>query len=118
MLSSITRDTWRLALRSPLRRSSSRNFTTSMCSAPSESIALHYRNYADRAEGLLVWVSSTSARGGTPPYLAPYFAAKAAMDSLAVSYSGELARWGVETSIVVPGVFTKDSSGILMADGR
>jgi hypothetical protein len=35
-----------------------------------------------------------------------------------VNYSGELARWGVETSIVVPGVFTKGSSGILMADGR
>src|SRR3984957_1739802 len=42
---------------------------------------------------LMVWVSSSSARGGTPPYLSPYFAAKAAMDSLAVSYAGELARW-------------------------
>lgn len=58
-------------------------------------------------KGLLVWVSSSSARGGTPPYVAPYFAAKAALDSLAISYSGELARWGVETSIVVPGSFTK-----------
>jgi NAD(P)-dependent dehydrogenase (short-subunit alcohol dehydrogenase family) len=57
--------------------------------------------------GLLVWVSSSSARGGTPPYLAPYFAAKAAMDSLAVSYAGELARWGIETTIVVPGAFTR-----------
>jgi NADP-dependent 3-hydroxy acid dehydrogenase YdfG len=36
--------------------------------------------------GLLVWVGSSSTRGGTPPFLAPYFAAKAAMDSLAVSY--------------------------------
>lgn len=54
-------------------------------------------------QGLVVWVSSTSTRGGTPPYLAPYFAAKAAMDALAVSYAGELARWGVETSIIVPG---------------
>ena len=36
-------------------------------------------------EGLLLWVSSSSARGGTPPYLGPYFAAKAAMDSLAVT---------------------------------
>ena len=44
--------------------------------------------------GLLLWVSSTSTRGGTPPFLAPYFAAKAAMDSLAVSYASELARWG------------------------
>src|SRR3984893_4354863 len=29
--------------------------------------------------GLVVWVSSSSAAGGTPPYLAPYFAAKAGM---------------------------------------
>ena len=50
------------------------------------------------------------ARGGTPPYLAPYFAAKAAMDALAVSYAGELARWGVETTILVPGAFTKGTN--------
>jgi NAD(P)-dependent dehydrogenase (short-subunit alcohol dehydrogenase family) len=58
-----------------------------------------------RGEGLVVWVSSSSVKGGTPPYLGPYFAAKAGMDSLAVSYAGELARWGIETSIVVPGAF-------------
>jgi NAD(P)-dependent dehydrogenase (short-subunit alcohol dehydrogenase family) len=56
--------------------------------------------------GLLVWVSSSSAAGGTPPYLAPYFAAKAGMDALAVVYARELARWGIETSIIVPGAFT------------
>jgi NAD(P)-dependent dehydrogenase (short-subunit alcohol dehydrogenase family) len=61
-------------------------------------------------KGLVLWVSSSSARGGTPPYLAPYFAAKAAMDSLAVSYASELARWGVETSIIVPGAFTKGTN--------
>ena len=65
--------------------------------------------------GLLVWVSSTSTRGGTPPYLAPYFAAKAAMDSLAVSYAGELARWGVETSIVVPGAFPSGTEHFISA---
>jgi len=63
-----------------------------------------------QGRGLVVWVSSSSARGGTPPYLAPYFAAKAAMDSLAVSYAGELARWGVETSIIVPGAFTQGTN--------
>src|SRR5262245_41920556 len=63
-----------------------------------------------QGKGLVVWVSSSSARGGTPPYLAPYFAAKAAMDAVAVSYAGELARWGVETSIVVPGAFTKGTN--------
>lgn len=47
-----------------------------------------------QGRGLVLWVSSSSARGGTPPYLAPYFAAKAAMDSLAVSYASELTRWG------------------------
>jgi NAD(P)-dependent dehydrogenase (short-subunit alcohol dehydrogenase family) len=56
--------------------------------------------------GLLVWVSSTSVKGGTPPYLGPYFAAKAAMDSLAVTYAGELARFGIDTTIIVPGSFT------------
>ena len=58
-----------------------------------------------RREGLLVWVSSSSSAGGTPPYLAPYFGAKAAMDAIAVQYARELARWGIETSIVVPGAF-------------
>src|SRR5580658_8503347 len=68
-----------------------------------------------QGRGLVVWVSSTSTRGGTPPYLAPYFAAKAAMDALAVSYAGELARWGVETSIIVPGAFTKGTNHFLHA---
>lgn len=64
----------------------------------------------EQRRGLLLWVSSSSARGGTPPYLAPYFAAKAAMDSLAVSYAGELARWSIETSILVPGAFTSGTN--------
>jgi NAD(P)-dependent dehydrogenase (short-subunit alcohol dehydrogenase family) len=63
-----------------------------------------------RGTGLVVWVSSSSVKGGTPPYLAPYFAAKAGMDSLAVSYAAELARFGVETSIVVPGSFTSGTN--------
>ena len=56
--------------------------------------------------GLVVWVSSSSSAGGTPPYLGPYFAAKAGMDALAVIYARELTRWGIETSIIVPGAFT------------
>jgi len=63
-----------------------------------------------RREGLLVWISSSSSAGGTPPYLSPYFAAKAAMDSLAVQYARELSRWGIETSIIVPGAFTKGTN--------
>ncbi len=59
-----------------------------------------------QADGLLLWIGSTSTRGGTPPYLGPYFAAKAAMDSLAVSYAAEVARFGIDTTIIVPGSFT------------
>ena len=63
-----------------------------------------------RHEGLLMWVSSSSVAGGTPPYLAPYFAAKAAMDAIAVQYARELSRWGIETSIIVPGAFTSGTN--------
>jgi len=61
-------------------------------------------------QGLLVWVSSSSSAGGTPPYLAPYFASKAGMDALAVQYARELALWGIETSIIVPGAFTSGTN--------
>lgn len=56
--------------------------------------------------GLLVWISSSSVAGGVPPLLGPYFAAKAGMDALAVCYAKELAPFGIETAIVVPGAFT------------
>ncbi|KAJ8138795.1 hypothetical protein OY671_007993 [Metschnikowia pulcherrima] len=59
-----------------------------------------------QGEASSLWVGSTSTRGGTPPYSAPYFAAKAAMDASAVSYASESARWGIETTSVVPGAFT------------
>jgi len=63
-----------------------------------------------QGRGLLVWVSSSSVAGGTPPYLAPYFSAKAGMDALAVQYARELTLWGIETSIVVPGAFTRGTN--------
>ncbi|KAJ9602618.1 hypothetical protein H2200_012811 [Cladophialophora chaetospira] len=56
--------------------------------------------------GLLVWVSSGSVYGANAPFLGPYFAAKAAMDSLAQTYQVELTPFGIETCIVVPGIFT------------
>src|SRR5271169_2606466 len=76
-----------------------------------------------QGRGLLVWVSSSSVAGGTPPYLSPYFAAKAGMDALAVLYARELALWGIETSIIVPGAFTKGTnhfahSGVPADKGR
>src|ERR1022692_3004928 len=46
-----------------------------------------------KRDGLLLWVGSTSTRGGTPPSPGPYFAA-------------EVARFGIDTVIVVPGSFT------------
>jgi NAD(P)-dependent dehydrogenase (short-subunit alcohol dehydrogenase family) len=64
----------------------------------------------EQGEGLLVWVGSSSSRGGAPPFLGPYFAAKAAMDALAVSYAGELIRFGIETAIVVPGAYTSGTN--------
>jgi NAD(P)-dependent dehydrogenase (short-subunit alcohol dehydrogenase family) len=64
----------------------------------------------EQRQGLLVWVSSSSSAGGTPPYLAPYFASKAAMDALAVQYARELVLWGIETSIIVPGAFTSGTN--------
>jgi NAD(P)-dependent dehydrogenase (short-subunit alcohol dehydrogenase family) len=66
--------------------------------------------------GLLVWVSSSSSAGGTPPYLSPYFAAKAGMDALAVQYARELALWGIETSIIVPGAFTRGTNHFAHAE--
>jgi NAD(P)-dependent dehydrogenase (short-subunit alcohol dehydrogenase family) len=56
-----------------------------------------------QGQGLLVWISSSSARGGSVPFLGAYASSKAALDALALSYAGELARWGIETTIVVPG---------------
>jgi NAD(P)-dependent dehydrogenase (short-subunit alcohol dehydrogenase family) len=55
-----------------------------------------------QGRGLLVWISSSCARGIISPFLSPYAASKAGMDALALSYAGEIARWGIETSIIVP----------------
>ncbi|CAO3436954.1 SDR family oxidoreductase [Azospirillum endophyticum] len=60
--------------------------------------------------GLVIWIGSSSAAGGVPPMLGPYFAAKAGMDALAVCYARELAPFGIETSILVPGAFTKGTN--------
>ncbi|MCD4527277.1 SDR family oxidoreductase [Nocardioides sp. cx-173] len=64
----------------------------------------------ERRSGLLVWVGSSSTRGGHPPFLAPYFAAKAGMDALAESYAAELIRFGIDTTIVAPGAFTSGTN--------
>ena len=68
-----------------------------------------------RGRGFLIWVSASSSAGGAPPYLSPGFAAKAALDAIAVQYARELSRWGIETSIVVPGAFA-DADRFACAD--
>lgn len=70
-----------------------------------------------RRSGLLVWVGSSSTRGGHPPFLAPYFAAKAGMDTLAESYAAELAKFGIETVIVVPGAYTSGTNHFAHSGG-
>lgn len=60
----------------------------------------------EQGSGLLLWVGSGTSHV-VPPFLAPYTAAKAAMDSIAESVAVEVARYGVETSIVMPGPFTQ-----------
>ncbi|MFE5403203.1 SDR family oxidoreductase [Streptomyces sp. NPDC056580] len=59
----------------------------------------------ERGRGLLVWVGSSSTRGGHPPFHGPYFAAKAAMDALAESYAAEVMKFGIETTLVIPGAY-------------
>ncbi|KAL7942620.1 NAD(P)-binding protein [Trichoderma barbatum] len=60
--------------------------------------------------GHLIWICSSSTYGSKSPMLGPYFAAKAAQDALAQSYAHELAPWGIETTLVSPGVFTKGTN--------
>lgn len=56
--------------------------------------------------GLLLWVGSGTSFV-VPPFLGPYTAAKAAMDSLAESVAVDVARFGIETAILLPGPFTE-----------
>jgi NAD(P)-dependent dehydrogenase (short-subunit alcohol dehydrogenase family) len=66
-----------------------------------------------QGSGHLVWVGSSSTRGGHPPFLAPYFAAKAGMDALAESYAAELVKFGIDTTIVVPGAYPSGTNHFL-----
>jgi NAD(P)-dependent dehydrogenase (short-subunit alcohol dehydrogenase family) len=68
-----------------------------------------------QGSGHLVWVGSSSTRGGHPPFLAPYFAAKAGMDALAESYAAELIKFGIDTTIVVPGAYPTGTNHFLHA---
>jgi NAD(P)-dependent dehydrogenase (short-subunit alcohol dehydrogenase family) len=61
-----------------------------------------------QGQGLLVWLSCSSVAGGALPYLSLHVAAKAGLDALAVQYARELSRWGIETSLIVPGLLASE----------
>ena len=79
-----------------------------------QSALLHMRTGG--GEPLMIWIGSTSTHGGSPPYLKPYFASKAAMASVAISYAGEIARGGIEIVIVSPGVYTTGTNHFAHTD--
>jgi NAD(P)-dependent dehydrogenase (short-subunit alcohol dehydrogenase family) len=66
--------------------------------------------------GTLVWIGSTTTVT-IPPFLGPYAVSKAAMDSLAVATAYEVAPFGIETTIVMPGAFTKGTEHFPNASG-
>jgi NAD(P)-dependent dehydrogenase (short-subunit alcohol dehydrogenase family) len=66
--------------------------------------------------GLIVWVSSISAAGIAPPYLAPYFA-MANMESVARLYSEALGRWGIDCCSVLPRAFGRGAAAEDELDG-
>jgi NAD(P)-dependent dehydrogenase (short-subunit alcohol dehydrogenase family) len=59
-----------------------------------------------QGSGLLLWVGSGTSRA-IPPFLGPYTAAKAAFDAFAESTAWDVAIYGIETTILMPGVFTR-----------
>src|SRR5258708_17044446 len=61
-------------------------------------------------QGLLIWLSSSSSAGGTPPYLSPYFASKAGMDAMAGQDARETAPWGIQTPIHVPRAISRGTN--------
>lgn len=66
--------------------------------------------------GLLLWVGSGTTRA-IPPFLGPYSAAKAAFDAFAESVAWEVAVYGVETTVLMPGVFTQGTAHFANAEG-
>jgi NAD(P)-dependent dehydrogenase (short-subunit alcohol dehydrogenase family) len=59
-----------------------------------------------RRAGTLIYVGSTTSIV-IPPFLGPYVASKIAADALAQVTAYEVGRFGIETTIVMPGPFTQ-----------
>lgn len=60
----------------------------------------------DQRSGVLVYVGSTTSID-MPPFLGPYVVSKSAFDTLAQVTSYEVSQFGIETTIVMPGAFTR-----------
>ncbi|MEU6603333.1 SDR family NAD(P)-dependent oxidoreductase [Streptomyces flaveolus] len=59
-----------------------------------------------RRSGTLLYVGSTTSVV-VPPFLGPYAASKFAADALAQVTAYEVSQFGIETTIVMPGPFTR-----------
>lgn len=70
----------------------------------------------ERESGLLLWVGSGTTRA-VPPFLAPYTAAKAAFDSYAESMAWDVGQYGIETTILMPGVCFDGTEHFPKAEG-
>lgn len=68
-----------------------------------------------QGSGLLLWNGSGTTRA-IPPFLAPYTIAKAAFDALAESFAWDVASFGIETTILHPGVFTEGTAHFANAE--
>lgn len=62
-----------------------------------------------RRFGTLIYVGSTTTVS-VPPFLGPYVASKFAFDALAHTTAYEVSQFGIETTIVMPGAFTKGTA--------
>lgn len=67
-------------------------------------------------QGVLVYVGSTTSRIHEP-FIGPYVASKAAGEALAEAMRFEVAPFGIESVIVVPGAFTSGTEHFSDADG-
>jgi NAD(P)-dependent dehydrogenase (short-subunit alcohol dehydrogenase family) len=69
-----------------------------------------------RGTGTLVYIGSTTTVS-VPPFLGPYVVSKFAFDALAQVTAYEVAPYGIETVIVMPGAFTRGTNHFAHASG-
>jgi NAD(P)-dependent dehydrogenase (short-subunit alcohol dehydrogenase family) len=62
-----------------------------------------------QASGLLLYVGS-GITNVTAPFMTPYVIGKAALDALAENTAYEISQFGIETTILMPGVFMDGTS--------